>query len=188
MPPQTGKRDGRGGGESLLPAIQAALAELGVRPSEIAEVICGSGPGSFTSRRIAASIAKGISSASGAPLFAVSSLMLTVAGRGEQPRPGNYLSVLPAMRGESFAQSISVGADSSMEAAGPPRIIPDEALESAGAADQATLIGPTRAIDALPHARGIARLLGQIRAQGPVDLDSWEPNYGRLAEAQVRWA
>jgi tRNA threonylcarbamoyladenosine biosynthesis protein TsaB len=22
---------------------------------------------------------------------------------------------------------------------------------------------------------------------GPVDLASWEPDYGRLAEAQVRW-
>jgi tRNA threonylcarbamoyladenosine biosynthesis protein TsaB len=26
-----------------------------------------------------------------------------------------------------------------------------------------------------------------IIESGPVDLASWEPEYGRLAEAQVRW-
>jgi tRNA threonylcarbamoyladenosine biosynthesis protein TsaB len=30
-------------------------------------------------------------------------------------------------------------------------------------------------------------LLESVIEQGPVDLASWEPDYGRLAEAQVRW-
>jgi tRNA threonylcarbamoyladenosine biosynthesis protein TsaB len=30
-------------------------------------------------------------------------------------------------------------------------------------------------------------LLESLLASGPVDLASWEPSYGRLAEAQVRW-
>jgi tRNA threonylcarbamoyladenosine biosynthesis protein TsaB len=30
-------------------------------------------------------------------------------------------------------------------------------------------------------------LFDQIEQQGPVDLERWEPSYGRLAEAQVKW-
>jgi tRNA threonylcarbamoyladenosine biosynthesis protein TsaB len=33
----------------------------------------------------------------------------------------------------------------------------------------------------------VARLLAPTIAREPVDLASWEPDYGRLAEAQVRW-
>jgi hypothetical protein len=47
--------------------------------------------------------------------------------------------------------------------------------------------GPGQEIDAHPHARGIAPILASILEAGPVNLASWEPDYGRLAEAQVRW-
>jgi tRNA threonylcarbamoyladenosine biosynthesis protein TsaB len=30
-------------------------------------------------------------------------------------------------------------------------------------------------------------MLAAIIEAGPVNLASWEPDYGRLAEAQVRW-
>ena len=33
----------------------------------------------------------------------------------------------------------------------------------------------------------VARLETCSRRAGPVDLDAWEPAYGRLAEAQVKW-
>lgn len=178
---------GGGGGESLVPAIAECLSEAGLKARQLGTVICGDGPGSFTSLRIAASIAKGIAFAAGAELFAVSSLMLTIAGHRDALAPGEYLSVLPAMRGESFAQSFSVTPAGSIVAGGVPRIVKDAALEGEARSAKATLIGPGCAIDALPHARGVARLLDEITAGGNVDLDSWEPNYGRLAEAQVRW-
>ena len=38
-----------------------------------------------------------------------------------------------------------------------------------------------------PRANGVARIEGLLAARGPVDVRSWEPAYGRLAEAQVRW-
>jgi hypothetical protein len=38
-----------------------------------------------------------------------------------------------------------------------------------------------------PHARGVAALAARLAASGPVDIDAWEPNYGRAAEAQVQW-
>ena len=30
-------------------------------------------------------------------------------------------------------------------------------------------------------------MLQSVIAAGPVSLDKWEPAYGRLAEAQVKW-
>ena len=41
--------------------------------------------------------------------------------------------------------------------------------------------------DAVPHASGCIALADSIERSGPVDLDRWEPAYGRLAEAQVKW-
>jgi tRNA threonylcarbamoyladenosine biosynthesis protein TsaB len=38
-----------------------------------------------------------------------------------------------------------------------------------------------------PRARAAARLAGLIDATPAADLASWEPAYGRLAEAQVKW-
>ena len=61
--------------ERLLPAVHDALARAGVEPLAIDGVVCGAGPGSFTSLRIAASIAKGYAMGVGVPLYAVSSLL-----------------------------------------------------------------------------------------------------------------
>ena len=60
--------------ERLMPAVVAALGEAGAVPRAVARVVCGAGPGSFTSLRIAASIAKGVAEGSGATLLAVPSL------------------------------------------------------------------------------------------------------------------
>jgi hypothetical protein len=38
-----------------------------------------------------------------------------------------------------------------------------------------------------PLARGAAHITNLIDAAEPADLASWEPAYGRLAEAQVKW-
>jgi hypothetical protein len=49
------------------------------------------------------------------------------------------------------------------------------------------IVGPGQEIDVHPHARGVAPILASIIESGAVRLASWEPDYGRLAEAQVRW-
>src|ERR1041385_5784484 len=46
--------------ERLMPAVADALDAATVRATEIGRIVCGEGPGSFTSLRIAASIAKGL--------------------------------------------------------------------------------------------------------------------------------
>jgi tRNA threonylcarbamoyl adenosine modification protein YeaZ len=97
-----------GRGERLMPALAECMAEADVRGDDVVRIVCGSGPGSFTSLRVAGSVAKGLASGYGVDLYEVSSLLLTVAGAKAKLEPGPYLSVLDAMRGEFFALRVAV--------------------------------------------------------------------------------
>lgn len=171
--------------EQLMPAVASTLRTTSVR--DLGAVVCGGGPGSFTSLRIAAAIAKGLAVAGGKPLFAISSLLLIVAGMETPPAPGSWLATLDAMRGESFVQLIKVASDGAMREASNVRVVRDNEIESIAETAGARIAGPGRDVDVAPHARGVARLRDHAGLSAPVDLASWEPNYGRLAEAQVRW-
>jgi tRNA threonylcarbamoyladenosine biosynthesis protein TsaB len=174
--------------ERLMPAVAEALEAAGVEPSDLARIVCGAGPGSFTSLRIAASIAKGIAMATDTPLFAVSSLSLLVGGA--ELRPGRYIAALDALRAEFYVALYEVddaGAIAELERA---RLIAAEQLETLAASLGAVIVTPSDvggAVRASPRARAATRLGHLIEGGGPVDLSAWEPAYGRLAEAQVRW-
>jgi tRNA threonylcarbamoyladenosine biosynthesis protein TsaB len=177
-----------GRGERLMPALAECIAEARVRGADVVRVVCGSGPGSFTSLRVAASVAKGLASGYGVDLYEVSSLLLTVAGAKSKLAPGPYLSVLDAMRGEFFALRVLVEEDGGTKSMGRPGVVStDDIAELRERKTVVSCIGPGQEIDTGPHARGVAMLLDTILEQGRVDLSSWEPDYGRLAEAQVRW-
>ena len=181
----TPSRDGRE--ERVLPSVVECLDDARVRVNEINRVICGAGPGSFTSLRIAVSVAKGIAVGVGCPMYAVSSLLLSVASASTPLENGLYLSVLPAMREEWFAMLVECGnGDSVLQRADIASVGGGE-LAQAAAADGAVRLGPGQTVDTTPHARGVGRLLDQIVSTGPVTIETWEPDYGRLAEAQVRW-
>jgi tRNA threonylcarbamoyladenosine biosynthesis protein TsaB len=178
----------RGGrGERLLPAIAECLEEAGVGRDAIARVVCGAGPGSFTSLRVAGSVAKGLAAGYGIDLYAVSSLLLSVTA-GQPPLPsGEYLSVLDAMRGEYYAARIVISGVGAIQTE-PPTIISQKELDEIQISErEVKVIGPGQLVAGQPHARGVASILDTIVQGGPVDLASWEPDYGRLAEAQVRW-
>ncbi len=171
-------------GEDFMPMVVDCMAASAVRPRDLARVVCGAGPGSFTSLRIAASIAKGIAVGAGCPLYAVSSLLLIAASA--RPSNGRYLSVLSAMRGDSYALEVTID-DSGIHGPGPTRLIASPALASEAESRGLTLIGPDYGQRLRPDASGVANLLDKILASGPCDVGSWEPDYGRLAEAQVKW-
>lgn len=177
-----------GKGEKLMPAIAECLKEARIERDEIARIVCGAGPGSFTSLRVAGSVAKGLAVGYGVSLFAVSSLLLTVTGAPSPLPPGDYLSVLDAMRGEFFVARARFDGDRAATQVGPTMLMNADNLRDLAAQERAAkVVGPGQEIDLYPHARGVAPLLETIIAGGPVDLASWEPDYGRLAEAQVRW-
>jgi tRNA threonylcarbamoyladenosine biosynthesis protein TsaB len=176
--------------ERLMPAVVSTLADAGCSVRDVARVICGAGPGSFTSLRIAGAIAKGIVMGNGARcegLYAVSSLALIVAGGAPPPPTGRWLALLDAMRGERYAALFEVEPGGEVHELERLGIIADADVPRACDALGARAVGPRETVAAWPHARGVARLLDSILAAGRVPLDTWEPGYGRLAEAQVRW-
>jgi tRNA threonylcarbamoyladenosine biosynthesis protein TsaB len=176
-----------GRGERLMPAVAECLEEAGVRGSDIARIVCGAGPGSFTSLRVAGSVAKGLAAGYGVELYAVSSLLLIVSG-AQPPLPnGEYHSVLDAMRGEFYWARIILQSGVAFQSEA-PTLISAAHLEEVRSSERALrIVGPGQEIDVHPHARGVAPIIASIVESGPVNLASWEPDYGRLAEAQVRW-
>lgn len=175
----------RGGAEEhLLPAIDAALGEAGITTRELGRIVCGAGPGSFTSLRVSASLAKGIAFAHSIPLFAVSSLAL-IAGDASLA-DGAYVAILDALRGDVFAAAYQRDGGGVTELA-PVRLIHRDALAREAELLYATVIGPEEhPRRTLPRAANVVRL-GAWLAMPPVSLAAWEPDYGRLAEAQVKW-
>jgi tRNA threonylcarbamoyladenosine biosynthesis protein TsaB len=174
--------------ERLMPAVVAALERAGVRVADIGRVVCGAGPGSFTSLRIAGGIAKGIATGRGCPLYAVPSMALLVGGANL--RPGRYLAATDALRSEFYVGLYDVAPDAQVVEIERARLVPTEEVERLAAELGAKIVSPSAfdaSVKASPHARGVARVEEMLNAAGPVDVGRWEPSYGRLAEAQVRW-
>lgn len=165
-----------GGDETLMPAVADALAAAAVRPRDLAGVVCGAGPGGFTSLRIAGAIAKGIAHATGCPLLAVPSLALAAGGRGV----GRWLVSLDALRGDRYAAWVTVDASGAVADYAYLGVLGEVALAAERAGAGWTVDANTQP----PRAAAVAPFVHRLE---PVDLDAWEPVYGRQAEAQVRW-
>jgi tRNA threonylcarbamoyladenosine biosynthesis protein TsaB len=170
--------------DALMPAIVATLEQAGVSVSGLDRVICGAGPGSFTSLRIAGGIAKGICVGRDIPLFAVSSLGLTLAAASAEP--GRYVVTIDALRDEWYAATFTRDASGAITQETAVSIVGRDAIQAFAASAGGTIVGAANG-DAAPHASGTAALFDEIDRRGPADLARWEPSYGRLAEAQVRW-
>lgn len=173
-------------GERLLPAIDALLRGAGIGARDLAGIICGEGPGSFTSLRVGASLAKGLARGAGASLAAIPSLPLIVQSAPAPRASGAYLAIVDAMRGERFAQGMSLGSDGRLTILTAPMRIASSEVRALARRLGAATIGPGEGTDIRehPHARGALRLPELLVT---VDLATWEPEYGRLAEAQAKW-
>jgi len=174
--------------DTLFPAVQQLLASHSLTASDLRAIVCGAGPGSFTSLRIAGSLAKGLAFATGCPLYAVSSLALAAATHA---RAGRYVVHSDALRGERFALDVDID-DAGMlhvRSAVRRRSFTELADASDGRRRLAVLASSELSLEVAtvtPDAAAIVRC-ADWWSDGPVSLDSWEPDYGRLAEAQVKW-
>lgn len=86
----------------LLREVDVALAESGVSKDEIAAVVCGRGPGSFTGVRICMATAKGVASALEVPLLGVSTLDAVAWNAWADGVRGRVLVTADAMRKEVY--------------------------------------------------------------------------------------
>ena len=92
----------RASNTQLLPRIDEVLARAGVPREDLACVVVGRGPGSFTGVRIAMATAKGIASALELPLVGVSSLDAVAWNVQEEGVRGSLAVVADAMRKEVY--------------------------------------------------------------------------------------
>lgn len=173
--------DRAGSAELLAPTIADMLLDAQVHAREITDVAVGEGPGSFTGLRVAAALAKGLARGTGAQLHAVPSLPLIAAADALAPA-GTSLCVLDALRGEWFVQVVERAGDGSWHVRGAVERMAIAEVHARAAAHGARVVGPP--VDAAQQPDAGATLLVGLRA---VDRDAWEPDYGRLAEAQVQW-
>jgi tRNA threonylcarbamoyladenosine biosynthesis protein TsaB len=174
--------------ERFLPAVIALLEEAQVSLHDCARIVCGGGPGSFTSLRVVGAAAKGLALGAGLPLYAVPSLALIVAADDRTRAPGSrWLATLDAMREERYLALVTIGAAGEVATYESLGLAPVAELAARAQGLDATPIGPDESHASLPHARGAVRAAALIASAGPMELATWEPVYGRLAEAQVKW-
>jgi len=173
--------------EALMPAVAEVLGDGQTTVAALERIVCGAGPGSFTSLRIAGGIAKGLALASGVPLVPVSSLALLVASSGSL-EAGRYLGAIDALRGEHYVALFTVWPNGELVADGGTSLVPSTELEAVAQRMGGRLVmAGSETGSIVPHARAATRLGTLIERTPATDLASWEPAYGRLAEAQVKW-
>jgi tRNA threonylcarbamoyl adenosine modification protein YeaZ len=188
---------------ALLPLVAELGADLGVDPRAIDTLILADGPGSFTGLRVGASVMKALVRGLPAPpaVWAVSTLLGRAAG-ASRPHGARVLVATPALRDEVYAARYRLDLPHTVETLEAPAVTrPD--LIPAGEVDLLVADLPakllTRLVDrlqvpairpplSLPRADALFALVGVPGGATPVpDPDSWEPTYGRPAEAQRIW-
>ncbi|HEU4698157.1 MAG TPA: tRNA (adenosine(37)-N6)-threonylcarbamoyltransferase complex dimerization subunit type 1 TsaB [Gemmatimonadales bacterium] len=194
---------------AILPLLDVLLRRAGRGPAALTGILVADGPGSFTGLRVGAAVAKALVATRGVELRTAPSLLGRAAAAAQAAPDGGapVLAVSDALRGELYAMLVrfTPGAVETLLA---PRVWRPDALvtvlEQRGAALGAIVGDVPAAIrerleawSGLPAttspagAASAAALLALLAREGgtrrPADPRTWEPEYGRPAEAQARW-
>jgi tRNA threonylcarbamoyladenosine biosynthesis protein TsaB len=183
--------------EAVLPEVDRLLTACGLGARDLQAVVVGSGPGSFTGVRIAASLAKGMCHARDLALFSFSSLAAVAVGaRCEEP----VCAMFDARRGQVYAAGYRVG-EGFEELFAPRAAALEQVLEDlgepgawcfagdgVGPGESAIREAGGRILDPdtwAPQARSLLWLAWTHPDRGHVpEPGSWEPGYVRLPAAQ----
>jgi tRNA threonylcarbamoyladenosine biosynthesis protein TsaB len=185
----------------LLPVVERLLHRAGAALSGVCGVLLSDGPGSFTGLRVGASVAKALAHAQAVTVATASSLMVRAAAHSADE--SLVLAVADALRGDVYAAAYRF-APGRVETVMAPTVWRPEALAATGPRPDA-IVGHappeavrvleawsgrpmTQASAAWPRAALLFDLrlrVGGTAALG--DVERWEPDYGRPAEAQARW-
>ena len=83
--------------KNIVSKVDELLKKYNLTTSDLSEVVCGYGPGSYTGVRMAVTVAKMISVFMNIPLYTISTLRLMASGS-----KGKVLAQIDARRGNSF--------------------------------------------------------------------------------------
>jgi tRNA threonylcarbamoyladenosine biosynthesis protein TsaB len=202
--------------ESLAPALEHLLAQVGLPVSEVGAVAVDLGPGLFTGLRVGVATAKGLAQALGLGVVGLSSLDVLQGAARDLGHRGLVLSVVDARRGEVFAalrevgsaegESVGVRAD---EAIAPGLFAPGELAATLSELGRIRVLavgdGAMRYADVLGQVPGVTCVLGalcsppahtlltmalQLLGEGatPVSPPDVVPLYMREADARSNFA
>ncbi len=172
----------RASNTQLLPRIDALLAEQGVARGELACIVVGRGPGSFTGVRIAMATAKGVASALGVGLVGVSSLDAVAWNAQAAGVRGPLAVVADAMRKEVYPVRYQLTGEGVCRL-GADRVVKAEAAaaELAACATETPRLAVTG--DALAKYADLFALAGD-----PLPSELWAPTgRGLLQALQAAW-
>jgi tRNA threonylcarbamoyladenosine biosynthesis protein TsaB len=170
----------------LVPALERVLRQGQLTLAEIRGALVSEGPGSFTGLRIGATVVKALAHVHRFPVRSASALAVIARGAWLESAVATsagceqkVLSVTDALRGEVFAALYHVG-PRAMKVMEPPTVLKP--------AELALWPAPDVRASSPPHA---SILIDLLEVEGGTDLvedlETWEPAYGRPAEAQAKW-
>lgn len=99
----------------IMPMIEDICQQSGIKPSQLDGIAFGKGPGSFTGLRIAISVAQGLSIATGAKLYGISSLEALAWQAMKSHDADHVLSIMNAHMGEVFYSAYQRASSESSE-------------------------------------------------------------------------
>lgn len=163
----------------LLPEIDALLKDTGISRGEVACVVCGRGPGSFTGVRICLASAKGIAIGLGVPLFGVSTSDAQAWQQWANGVRGSVVVLGDAMRKEVYPVRYHV-ADSGIERLNSDTVMKAAALpEWLGSGSDQRIVG-----DALKKYSDLCEGHGEIAGEE----ERYPTGAGLLLAAREAWA
>ncbi|NLC24666.1 tRNA (adenosine(37)-N6)-threonylcarbamoyltransferase complex dimerization subunit type 1 TsaB [Oxalobacter vibrioformis] len=140
--------------QTILPMIQALLADAKLAVADCDAIAFGCGPGSFTGVRTACGVAQGLAFGAALPLIPVVSLMAMAEACRIDHRATDVLAILDARMKEVYWAQYRHDENGSWQTVIAPRITPPEAVMPEGRPDACGngLIAYADALDLLPVA------------------------------------
>ena len=111
---QEARQESEGGREAsatLIPTVQALLAQAGLELGQLQAIAFGRGPGSFTGLRTACAVAQGLALGAQLPVLPVDTLMAVAEDARARHGCTQVLAALDARMGEVYACAYRHGAD-----------------------------------------------------------------------------
>jgi tRNA threonylcarbamoyladenosine biosynthesis protein TsaB len=183
----------------IILLVREVLAQAAVELKNVAGIVIGDGPGSFTGLRIGWAAAKGLAHDRDLPLVAVPSL-LGAAHAATAGQVATIAACYDALRGQVFG-AVYAFPQGRVETLLAPGLFTVQEITAATPVRPLRAVGdgaerypqeviqwtghPPVSLAALPPAAGSLLMLAS--AQGYEVTPAAEPVYGRPAEAQVKW-
>ena len=153
----------------LLAAVDLVVDDAGFVADDVAVVVIGRGPGSFTGIRTAVATAEGMRAAIGLRVVAYNSLRMQAA---RCRRTGTVWAAQPGRRGEAYAQPFATSADGPPMPSGEVEIVRTEAAigREPWVAPEALDLGPaTRETAVVSAGEALLRLLAWNLPSDPLE-------------------